>query len=129
MTVDTAATHPKTMPITGPDYWPGNPEWSPNADVIAFFRPMTSAGFDGPTDIWTIRPDGSGLTRLTHLADDGGGAIHPAWAPDGTHLLFVASGGSWGDATIATIAPDGSDPAGDPGWRRPGSASAAPPIP
>ncbi len=37
------------------------------------------------SDIWTIRPDGTGPHRLTRV----GGARSPAWSPDGSSLLFI----------------------------------------
>lgn len=40
---------------------------------------------DGDAEIYTIRPDGSGLRQITHnRADDEG----PKWSPDGTKLAF-----------------------------------------
>ena len=107
--VDTSAAHAKAQPITGPDYWPGNPEWSPDGATIVFFRPEEGGNFDGPTDLWTIHPDGSGVARLTHMAKDGGQAIHPAWAPDGKRIVFVSSPKDSGRVDIVTIAADGSD--------------------
>jgi Tol biopolymer transport system component len=50
-----------------------SPAWSPDGTVIAFDRsPLEGGGFD----VWLVRPDGSGLTRLTR---DGG--FNPAWQP------------------------------------------------
>jgi Tol biopolymer transport system component/alpha-beta hydrolase superfamily lysophospholipase len=59
------------------------PSWSPRGDVIAFtsFR-------DGDFDIYTIRPDGTGLQRLTTAP---GNDAHPVWSPDGAHILFSSS--------------------------------------
>ena len=37
------------------------------------------------SDIWTIRPDGTGLHRLTRI----GGARSPKWSPDHSSLLFI----------------------------------------
>jgi Tol biopolymer transport system component len=49
------------------------PAWSPDGSLIAFNRsPLDGGGFD----VWVVRPDGSGLTRLTR---DGG--FNPAWQP------------------------------------------------
>lgn len=39
----------------------------------------------GSSEIWTILPDGTGLTQLTHV----GHAEKPKWSPDGLRLLFV----------------------------------------
>jgi Tol biopolymer transport system component len=69
-----------------PDDFPG---WSPKRDVIAFtsFR-------DGDFEIYTIRPDGSDLKRITH---DGGNDAHGAWSPDGEWYIFSSSRVGWKD--------------------------------
>jgi Tol biopolymer transport system component len=57
--------------------------WSPTGDRIAFNR---LAG--GNFDIYTIRPDGTDLRRLTNAE---GNDSHPAWSPDGEFILFSSS--------------------------------------
>ena len=59
------------------------PSWSPQGDRIVFSRLA-----DDDFDIFTIRPDGTGLTQLTKTP---GNDSHPAWSPDGTHVLFSSS--------------------------------------
>jgi len=59
------------------------PSWSPRGDLIAFNR---LAG--GDFDIYTIRPDGTEMKRLTTSA---GNDSHPAWSPDGDYILFSSS--------------------------------------
>jgi Tol biopolymer transport system component len=58
----------------------GAPVWSPDGSTIAFA--------DGETDggVYTVRRDGSGLTKVAGIA----GAASPAWSPDGTRLAFRA---------------------------------------
>jgi Tol biopolymer transport system component len=36
-------------------------------------------------EIYTIKPNGSGLQQLTELD---GNAFHPDWSPDGTRIVF-----------------------------------------
>jgi tricorn protease-like protein len=57
--------------------------------------------------IWTIRPDGSGLTQLIPAGD----GHEPKWSYDGTRLLFVRSvGNPSGTASdIVVSRSDGSD--------------------
>jgi Tol biopolymer transport system component len=61
----------------------GAPVWSPDGSTIAF------AGTEGPDEdggVYTVRHDGSGLTKVAGIA----GAASPAWSPDGTRLAFRA---------------------------------------
>ena len=55
-------------------------DWSPDGRRIAFFMVTQSGG----AEIFTIRPDGSGLKRLTN----GAWAYDLAWAPDGRSLVY-----------------------------------------
>ena len=59
------------------------PVWSPQGDRIVFSRLA-----DDDFDIYTMRPDGSGVTRLTTSP---GNDSHPAWSADGAHILFSSS--------------------------------------
>jgi TolB protein len=59
------------------------PGWSPTHDLIAFTR-----WHDDDFDIYTIRPDGTGLKRLTITA---GNDAHSTWSPDGQYLMFASS--------------------------------------
>jgi Tol biopolymer transport system component len=52
--------------------------------LIAFTRGAGSK----PGQIYVIRPDGSGLRRLTHRRRGAGGA---SWSPDGRRILFSSS--------------------------------------
>lgn len=56
------------------------PAWSPDGERIAF-----AGRFDGNWDVWTVRPDGNGLARLT---SDPGVDRHPAWSSDGSRIVF-----------------------------------------
>lgn len=60
-----------------------NARWSPDGSLILFVSP----GSDG-TDVYTMRPDGSDVRRLT---TDGQSAA-ASWTPDG-RILFTHSGG------------------------------------
>jgi Tol biopolymer transport system component len=42
------------------------------------------------TDVFTVRPDGSGLQQLTHVPDDAAAAL-PSWSPDGTKIAFESN--------------------------------------
>ena len=65
------------------------PFWSPTGDVIMFTRYVPDDRFPyDEFDIYTIRPDGTALNRLT---DAEGNDAHSLWSPDGTQILWSSS--------------------------------------
>jgi tRNA A-37 threonylcarbamoyl transferase component Bud32 len=76
------------------------PAPSPDGRQIAFMSRR-----DGNWEIYVVKADGAGLTRLTNdPADDG----LPAWSPDGQVLAFASNrGGSW---AVWAMTPAGIDP-------------------
>jgi Tol biopolymer transport system component len=60
-------------------------EWSPDGRSILFTSHRDHP--DTYTDVYVMRPDGSGVKRLTRNR-----AYTPAWSPDGSHIVFSAPG-------------------------------------
>lgn len=80
------------------------PSWSPRGTVIAFSR-SSSTG----QDLYTVRPNGTGLHRLTATARADENS--PDWAPSGTRLTYTRhtrSAGSVCTHAVFTITSDGT---------------------
>jgi Tol biopolymer transport system component len=79
------------------------PAWSPDGTEIAFSRCCVP----GPTalnfEVFTTRPDGTGLTNLTNDPSIDG---EPNWSPDGTKIAF--SSNRSGNLDIYTMNKDGT---------------------
>lgn len=73
------------------------PLWSPRGDLIMFARLS-----GGTYDVYTIRPDGSSLKRLTNGS---GNDAHMAWSPDGEYIAFASSRMGFKDEAVYTDAP------------------------
>jgi Tol biopolymer transport system component len=64
------------------------PAWSPKGEIM-FTRFARDERFKyDEFDIYTIRPDGTGLKRLT---DSEGNDAHSFWSPDGSYILWSSS--------------------------------------
>ena len=73
------------------------PLWSPRGDLIMFARLS-----GGTYDVYTIKPDGSSLKRLTNGK---GNDAHFAWSPDGEYVAFSSSRMGFKDEVVYTDAP------------------------
>jgi Tol biopolymer transport system component len=91
MNLETKAVTPLTK---GYDNFP---LWSPRGDLIMFSRQA-----DGDYEIYTIKPDGTDMKRLTASR---GNDAHQTWSPDGTHIAWASSRLGFKDEMTYTDAP------------------------
>ena len=66
---------------------------APNGQAIALVRDFERNETPNGIDLWLVRRDGNGLSQLTSDSSELIEAI-PVWSPDGTTLLYAASGAS-----------------------------------
>jgi TolB protein len=93
---------------------PGTPVWSPDGKSIAFAMKPAGATDENESEIYAMRPDGSGVQRLTNTPGDDS---HPHWSADGKRIFFNSARATpdlradwirqWID--IYSMAADGSD--------------------
>ncbi|NTU58932.1 MAG: Tol-Pal system beta propeller repeat protein TolB [Chlorobiaceae bacterium] len=60
------------------------PSWSPGGDKISY----SSLQKNGEINIFTIAPDGSGISQLTSRSRDN---EYPSWSPDGSMIVFSST--------------------------------------
>jgi Tol biopolymer transport system component len=70
----------KIVPLTNGAHYDNFPKWSPKGDAIIF-----TTDRDGDFELYTIRPDGTGLHRLTNSP---GNDAHSVWSDDGAWIVF-----------------------------------------
>ncbi len=73
------------------------PLWSPRGDLIMFSRAAK-----GDYEIYTIKPDGTGVKRLTFSR---GNDAHMGWSPDGENIVWASSRMGFKDEGTYTDAP------------------------
>jgi Tol biopolymer transport system component len=102
--VNVDGTALRELPAPAGEARAGDPDWSPDGSLIVFSTMPNREGEgdeNGSTGIFTIHPDGTGLTDVCGSCLQGG--IAPSWTPDGQHILF------WGFRSWAMMDPDGNN--------------------
>ena len=100
--------------ITDRSMFGAYPDWHPTDDLIVFhthdlglFQASTVS-----SNLYTVRPDGTELTQITHFGDHDERATQPTWTPDGTEIIFTHIGpptAPQGDPwQVGFIKPDGT---------------------
>ena len=107
--VDMTAKTPTMRPFTEWSLFATYPDWHPSQDLIVFSTRQWDDLATGPSNLYTVRPDGTEMTQLTHFKAGQTRATQPTWLPDGSGIIFTAvEGDGFGNPTMATILPDGT---------------------
>ena len=70
-----------------------SPDWSPDGQLILFRNSKDDSELNPGTNLFTVRPDGTGLHQLTHLSPYHY-ALAGSWSPDGTSIVFATDRGA-----------------------------------
>ena len=124
--VDLGAKRPKPKVLTDWSMFAAYPDWNRTDDRIVFTTYDLGARDGGsfedpspPSDLYTIGPDGSRMTQLTHNSRgtvlvrnstaSGPLSSQPTWSSDGRSIIFVQTDGpEWPGWTMARIEADGT---------------------
>ena len=79
----------KVRRLTKPSLFGGHPDWSPDGKLIAFSTYDTGNmhGITQASNVYTIKPDGTGLRQVTTASTDGTMRLgQPFWSADGSRI-------------------------------------------
>jgi hypothetical protein len=108
------------------------PDWNPTEDLILFAAgaedPLDPS--DQPSNLFTIHPDGTGLTQLTRQGPADDGIWMPAFRRDGSGIIATRVDRPGGGLSLVSLGPDGSGLADlDAHGRTSGAHSRQRPVP
>ncbi len=68
----------------------GDPDWSPKGNrIVVSTHPLLQFDTSVRSELYTMRPDGSEMRKLTSYGKDGPRATQPRWTPDGKAILYT----------------------------------------
>ena len=86
-TLDITMTPPAVVGLTDPKLFAVTADWNHAGDLIVYSALLTPDA--AAPELFTMHPDGSGLTQLTSVVSKGGAAEEPSFNQDGTAVVFV----------------------------------------
>lgn len=86
--VDLGRKHrrPTVVPLTDPARFAATADWNAAGDLIVYSA-LGAPGTVGP-ELYTMRPDGSGIRKITSVATGSGTAEEPSFDRDGKSVVF-----------------------------------------
>jgi Tol biopolymer transport system component len=92
--IDVTGEGAKPVVLTDWSMYATYPDWRPGSDEILFstYDLGEFQTTDEPSNLYTIRSDGSDLTALTSFGRAEQRATQPTWTPDGSRIIFTLVG-------------------------------------
>jgi Tol biopolymer transport system component len=94
--------------LTSWDTFAANPQWGPNGLIVFATNDFGIEQPNAASNLFLIKPDGTGLTPLTTFAAGTVRACRPSWAHGGTAVLFTKFDPTLDVRQMATINADGT---------------------
>jgi len=108
--VDLDDATPSLRVIRAFDTFSTYPDWHPTEDLILFAAgardPLDPS--DQPSNLFTIRSDGTDLTQLTRQGPADDGIWMPAFRPDGSGIIATRVDPPGGGLSLVSLGADGS---------------------
>jgi TolB protein len=83
------------------------PDWDPDGSRIPFHSKVDVDNAER-SQFYTVRPDGTGLTRLTHFPFEHRRLFSATFSPDGRQIVFARASDAEGHRAIWVMDADGS---------------------
>jgi Tol biopolymer transport system component len=92
--IDVTGEGAKPVVLTDWSMYATYPDWRPGSDEIMFstYDLEEFKATDEPSNLYTIKSDGSGLIALTSFGRAEQRATQPSWTPDGSRIIFALVG-------------------------------------
>src|SRR6185312_11940478 len=90
--------------LTDFDTFMAHPDWSPDGHLLVMnsYDLHNVPNTDQPSNLFTMKPDGSDLRQLTHSSVDGSMRIGtPRWNTDGTRIVVSIATSNGPDMSIS----------------------------